>query len=243
MFVFFKVRDWMPLAAAVMLIVLCFVLPVGEPDSVATAAAVEQAMPVLIIDAGHGGEDGGASTAAGVLESGINLAVAEKLDSLAGLFGVETVMTRTSEAIDYPAEAETTAQRKRADQSARLQLINSIPGAVLISIHQNFYPDARPSGPQVFYAGTDGSRELALIAHQNLISTLAPESRRVAAPVSDDIYLMREAKCTAILAECGFLSNPQEAAKLETDEYRLTIAAALLAAFLEYTSMEGGTAT
>lgn len=243
-FVYIRIREWMPLAAATALIMLCFLLPRGGgEDALPAVGMANTARPTLVIDAGHGGEDGGASTAGGALESEINLAVAQKLDALARLFGVDTVMTRTSEAIDYPPEAETTAARKRADQSARLRLINTTPGAVLVSIHQNFYPDPRPSGPQVFYADTPGSRELAETAHSYLVSALAPDSRRVAAPASEDIYLMREADCTAILAECGFLSNPQEAAALETEDHRTAIAAALLAAFLEYCSMEDVTVT
>ena len=105
----------MPLAAATALIMLCFLLPHGGSDDALPAVGMaDTARPTLVIDAGHGGEDGGASTAGGTLESEINLAVAQKLDALARLFGVDTVMTRTSEAIDYPPEAETTAARKRA---------------------------------------------------------------------------------------------------------------------------------
>lgn len=234
MFIFVKLRDWAPLALAALLIAASFLLPGGDEAALPASAGAPGGLPTLIIDAGHGGEDGGASTAGGTLESAINLAVAQKLDALAGLFGVKTVLTRDSEAIDYPAEAETTAQRKRADQSARLKLINSVPDGVLISIHQNFYPDSRPAGPQVFYADTEDSRALAELTHANLLSALSPESRRVAAPASEDIYLMREARCTAILAECGFLSNPTEAALLGSDGYQMRIAAVLLASYLQF---------
>lgn len=243
MFAFIRIRDWLPLALAAMLIVVCFLMPAGDIAVKPAGAEAALEFPVLIIDAGHGGEDGGASAPGGALESAINLAVAQKLDALAGLFGIETVMTRESEAIDYPAEAETTAQRKRADQSERLELINSVPNGVLVSIHQNFYPDSRPSGPQVFYADTAESAELGELTHANLLSALAPSSRRVAAPVSDDIYLMREARCTAILAECGFLSNPEESALLETDEYQMKIASVLMASYLQFFSRGDKTVT
>lgn len=236
-----RLRDLLPLLVAFILVVLCFTLPPFYEDGEAepVTAGAEPAR-VLIIDAGHGGEDGGATTAEGVPESGINLAIACKLEALAGLFGVETVMTRESQDISYPESAATTAQRKQSDQKARIELINAQENAVLISIHQNYYPDARPSGCQVFYGKPEGSRELGELAHKNMTEALCPSSRRVAAPISEDIYLMRAAKCTSILVECGFLSNPNEAALLLTDDYQLKISALLLASYLQYEAGQSG---
>ena len=236
-----RLRDLLPLLVAFILVVLCFTLPPFYEDVEAepVTAGAEPAR-VLIIDAGHGGEDGGATTAEGVPESGINLAIACKLEALAGLFGVETVMTRESQDISYPESAATTAQRKQSDQKARIELINAQENAVLISIHQNYYPDARPSGCQVFYGKPEGSRELGELAHKNMTEALCPSSRRVVAPISEDIYLMRAAKCTSILVECGFLSNPNEAALLLTDDYQLKISALLLASYLQYEAGQSG---
>lgn len=236
-----RLRDLLPLLVAFILVVLCFTLPPFYEDGEAepVTAGAEPAR-VLIIDAGHGGEDGGATTAEGVPESGINLAIACKLEALAGLFGVETVMTRESQDISYPESAATTAQRKQSDQKARIELINAQENAVLISIHQNYYPDARPSGCQVFYGKPEGSRELGELAHKNMTEALCPSSRRVAAPISEDIYLMRAAKCTSILVECGFLSNRNEAALLLTDDYQLKISALLLASYLQYEAGQSG---
>lgn len=236
-----RLRDLLPLLVAFILVVLCFTLPPFYEDGEAepVTAGAEPAR-VLIIDAGHGGEDGGASTAEGVPESGINLAIACKLEALAGLFGVETVMTRESQYISYPESAATTAQRKQSDQKARIELINAQENAVLISIHQNYYPDARPSGCQVFYGKPEGSRELGELTHKNMTEALCPSSRRVAAPISEDIYLMRAAKCTSILVECGFLSNRNEAALLLTDDYQLKISALLLASYLQFEAGQSG---
>lgn len=236
-----RLRDLLPLLVAFILVVLCFTLPPFYEDGEAepVTAGAEPAR-VLIIDAGHGGEDGGATTAEGVPESGINLAIACKLEALAGLLGVETVMTRESQDISYPESAATTAQRKQSDQKARIELINAQENAVLISIHQNYYPDARPSGCQVFYGKPEGSRELGELAHKNMTEALCPSSRRVAAPISEDIYLMRAAKCTSILVECGFLSNRNEAALLLTDDYQLKISALLLASYLQYEAGQSG---
>ena len=178
MFVTFKFKDAIPLCVALMLIFVVFLLPeypVSEREEAVSVFAAGE--PVLIIDAGHGGADGGAVAADGSVESAINLAIARRLEALAGLFGVETVMTRESEDIDYPEEADTVSKMKQADQNARVKLINSVPDGVLISIHQNYYPDSRPSGAQVLYAATDGSQELGELAHGAITSALCPDSR------------------------------------------------------------------
>lgn len=235
-----RLRDVLPLLAALVLVVLCFALPPIYADEAEPVTAEAETTRVLIIDAGHGGEDGGAVTAGGVPESGINLAIAQKLEALAGLCGVESVMTRESQDINYPESAATTAQRKQSDQKARIELINSQSDAVLISIHQNFFPTAQPSGCQVLYGKPEGSRELGELTHKNLTEALCPTSRRVAAPISEDIYLMRSAKCTSILVECGFLSNPSEAALLQTEDYQLKISALLLASYLQYEAGSDG---
>ena len=231
-----RLRDVLPLLAALVLVVLCFALPPIYADEAEPVTAEAETTRVLIID----GEDGGATTAEGVPESGINLAIAQKLEALAGLCGVESVMTRESQDINYPESASTTAQRKQSDQKARIELINSQSDAVLISIHQNFFPTAQPSGCQVLYGKPEGSRELGELTHRNLTEALCPTSRRVAAPISEDIYLMRSAKCTSILVECGFLSNPSEAALLQTEDYQLKISALLLASYLQYEAGSDG---
>ncbi len=189
---------------------------------------------VLIIDAGHGGLDGGASSSDGLIESTVNLAVAKKLDFLARFFGIETVMTRNTEDLDYPDSAETVREKKNWDQKTRAQLIASVPNAVLISIHQNTYPDPRPHGSQVLYGTAQGSRELGEIAHSMLIETLNPENRRVAEPISEKIYLMRKAQCPAILVECGFMSNPEESVLLADGGYRTKLALVLFASYMRY---------
>lgn len=189
---------------------------------------------VLIVDPGHGGLDGGASTADGVTERAINLEIAEKLVFLARFFGVETIMTHTQEELDYPDEDMTVRQKKAWDQKQRIELINGTENAVLISIHQNKFPDPRPRGSQALYAKTEGSRELGEITHAMLIETLNPENRRVAAPISETIYLMRSVNCPAVLVECGFLSNREEAALLCDGGYQIKLAAVLLASYTAF---------
>ncbi|MBP5166069.1 MAG: N-acetylmuramoyl-L-alanine amidase [Oscillospiraceae bacterium] len=188
-----------------------------------------------IIDAGHGGEDGGAVAPDGTLESELNLSISLKLDALMGLFGADTVLTRSSEVIDYPAGAQTVRERKNADQVRRVELIASRENAVLISIHQNNFGDSRPSGAQVLYNKHSGSAELAARAH-HFLGMIDGQKMRSSAEISEDIFLMRSAECPAILVECGFLSNGEDLSKLESDEYRTKLALALCAAYINYIS-------
>ncbi|MCD8323239.1 MAG: N-acetylmuramoyl-L-alanine amidase [Oscillospiraceae bacterium] len=226
---FDKMNWWFPLA----LIVLLAVAVLVKPSEIAAAAATAPT-PVLVIDAGHGGADGGAVATDGTLESDLNLDIALRLEALAAFWGVDTVMTRDSAEIDYPAEADTLAAMKRADQYARAALVNSTAGAVLISIHQNNYPAAAPWGIQVFYGGVAGSDTLAAVLQENLTGQLCSNTRRLAEPIDSSIYLMKKASCTAVLVECGFLSNPEDLSKLRTEEYRLELATVILASYLQY---------
>ncbi len=204
-------------------------------------AAAPETGQILVIDAGHGGEDGGAVAADGTPESELNLAVALRLEALARFCGVETRMTRRTQELDYPPELMKTAQRKSWDQHRRAALVNATPGAVLLSVHQNKYPDPRPRGPTVLYAADEESRAFGEAAHANLTRALYPENRRVAAPARKDIYLLRAAECPAILAECGFLSNPEEAARLAEPDCQTRIALALLDAYFQCFSDAKGT--
>ncbi|MCD8254454.1 MAG: N-acetylmuramoyl-L-alanine amidase [Oscillospiraceae bacterium] len=208
----------------------------SRAEAADNVAAARAELPVLVIDAGHGGLDGGASSADGMTENEVNLAIALRLEALASLCGAETVMTRTALDLNYPDESASIAEKKVWDQNYRLLLINSIKNAVLISIHQNAYPDPRPSGTLVLYGAAEGSSGFGEALHSQLAESFNPENRRVAAPAPDSVYLMRSVTCPAVLAECGFLSNPQEAEKLADDGYRLKLAMAMASVFLRYWS-------
>ena len=189
---------------------------------------------ILVIDAGHGGADGGAVSVTGTRESVINLDISLRLAALAGLTGTDFVLTRSSEEIDYPPEATTISKMKKFDQKQRVELINSVPNGVLMSVHQNFFPHKSPRGPQAFYAKSDGSDSLAVMVQAGLSETLYPGNRRLAVPVANTIYIYKNISCPAVLVECGFLSNCEEAKLLDTGDYRLKIAATLCCAYLQY---------
>ena len=197
-------------------------------------ALAVRAPTTLVIDAGHGGLDGGAVAADGTAESGLNLAIAQRLQLLSLLCGVPVTMTRESETLSYPESESTVRAKKVWDQKRRAELINAVENAVLISIHQNKYPDARPSGTQVLYGAAEGSELLGTLTHENLISALCPGNRRVAAPVSKTIYLMKHISCPAILVECGFLSNREESQRLKEPGYQTKLALVLAASYLQF---------
>lgn len=172
----------------------------------------------VIIDAGHGGIDGGATSCTGVLESTINLQIALRLDDLMRFLGYHTQMIRTTDTSIY-TQGSTIAAQKVSDLKERVRIVNEREGAVLISIHQNTFADSRYGGAQVFYSDTAGSRELASILQTALVAALNPESKRVCKK-ADGVYLMEHIRQTGVLIECGFLSNPGEEAALRSDGYQ-----------------------
>ena len=188
---------------------------------------------VLIIDAGHGGDDSGAVSPSGLYESVVNLAVAERVDCLAAFFGVRTVMTRRTPEIDYSQASTTIRERKTEDQYNRLDIIKSTPNAVFLSIHQNEFTSSEPFGGQALYAGTRGSEAFGKNLQELLVSHLIPGNRRAAERISETIFLMNNVDCPAVLVECAFMSNAEEEALLHTDSYRTKIATVLTAGFLQ----------
>ncbi len=176
---------------------------------------------VIVIDAGHGGEDGGATSCSGVLESRINLEISLKLDALLHFLGYETKMVRTSDVSVY-TEGNSIAAKKASDLKNRVKFVNETEDALLISIHQNIFVDSRYSGAQVFYNAVEGSKELAQALQTAFVASINPESNRKIKP-ANGVYLMEHIKRPGVLVECGFLSCPEEEAKLRTGEYQQKI--------------------
>lgn len=186
----------------------------------------------IVIDAGHGGVDGGATSCTGKLESALNLEIALRLDDLFHLLGYGTKMIRTTDISVYTA-GETIAQKKISDLKERVRIVNSAENALLLSIHQNNFPDGKYSGAQVFYAGTEGSDLLAAQLQSAFKNTLNPGSNRQSKK-SDGVYLMEHIDCTGVLIECGFLSNAEEEAKLRNPEYQKQLCCVIAATVSQY---------
>ena len=179
----------------------------------------------IIVDAGHGGEDGGAVSCTGEKESRINLEIALKLNDLLRLLGWKTRMIRTTDISVYAAGSNL-SQKKVSDLKERVRVVNETQNPVLVSIHQNTFSDPRYHGAQIFYNGEAESRVLAKALQEQFCALLNPGSKRTS-KYAEGVYLMEHSDCCAVLAECGFLSNPGEEALLRTGEYQQKIACVL----------------
>ena len=183
----------------------------------------------ILVDAGHGGTDGGARAKdSGVWEKELNLQTALALKSLLETDGAAVIMTRETD-MQY-------SENKRADLTARLNLAKEGGADMVISIHMNEYRTRRESGPQVFYrAGQEDSRLLAGCVQAALINTLNPPKKRVA--MAGDYFIL-SLDVPSVLVECGFISNSAEEALLRTPEYREKVAQAIRDGIVEYYALK-----
>lgn len=190
---------------------------------------------ILVIDAGHGGFDGGASGANGTTEQHINLSIANRTQALAEFFSIETVMTRTNEeALGYQS-GRSIRENKVSDIKTREKIVNQVSNPVFISIHLNKFEDTKYWGAQVFYSkGNDESKLLGETMQQCLIDGLNRENHRKAKQASDSIYLMKKLRCPAIIVECGFLSNSAEEKLLQAPDYHKRLAVCVVDGYLQH---------
>ena len=191
----------------------------------APAASWPEGERIWVVDPGHGGEDGGAVSITGVPESGINLAIAKRLDALLGFYGEHCYLMREEDISLHDPEAQTLREKKVSDLHNRAETVQELERAILVSIHQNMFPQSRYHGSQVFYAPTQGSQALAQALQTALQTHLQPDNSRQAKPIGDNVYLMNHVDCPAVLVECGFLSNPEEEAQLRREDYQTKLAA------------------
>ena len=216
-------------------VTLISILQTGESRAVSAQNLLNlSSTPVFVLDAGHGGADGGTSSASGVLESDINLAITLRMRDLFTLLGQPTVLTRADENSLADDPSATIRQQKVSDTKNRVALVNSIENARLISIHQNALA-GHPSvhGAQVFYNAVGDSSTLAETMQQELNQTVNVGNEKGKKPISKDIYLMSHVTCPAVLVECGFLSNTAESEILQTPSYQMLLAMTICCAALK----------
>lgn len=190
----------------------------------------QKSRSTLVLDAGHGGIDGGAISDSGLKESDINLQIALKTEALVRFLGIDTVMTRETDTDN----SDNKAYSEHDNLVQRVKLANSTENAVLISIHQNKFPSAVVSGAEVMYSDNDDSKALGLITQDNLVTLLDSSNRRVARPAPKELLLTSSVECPTILVECGFMSNPQEVQKLASNDYQLKLAAILAGSYIQF---------
>ncbi len=186
---------------------------------------------LIILDAGHGGNDPGKIGVDGTLEKELNLKIAMKVKTLLEQQDMEVLMTREDDGGLYDENA---SNKKVQDMKRRCELINEEQPACVVSIHQNSYHEEGVHGAQVFYYGTSAdSQELAGILQSELVSFVDPQNHREA-KANDTYYLLKKTEVPAVIVECGFLSNWEESGKLKDENYQDRLAWAIHMGILKY---------
>lgn len=203
-------------------------------DNVVPASAAADERPVIVLDAGHGGLDSGAVGKNGVLEKDVNLSVTKHLREMLELSGFNVVMTREEDISIYDAGVEGIRNQKLSDMDNRLKIVQSYPDSLFLCIHQNNYTDPKYFGGQMFYNNNNpNNRTLAQIM-QNRFALLQDGNDREIKLSGDELFLLKSNKNPSLMIECGFLSNPEEEAKLGTTEYQQQVAFTIYCGVLEY---------
>ena len=234
-----KIGSWVLLAALAVGTVYFFWFWPGRA-ALAAFSPVRSGGQTLVLDAGHGGEDGGAVSLSGVPESGINLAIVQKLDQLLGLYGEAPLLLRSEDISLHDDSAQTLREKKVSDLHNRVALINQVENATLISIHQNSSPSPSHRGIQVFYGDEALSLPLAQAIQQTMLEVLSPEKKRAPQHIASSVYLMNHISCRAVLVECGFLSNAEEDRLLQEPAYQMKLAITMAACYLSSGSSQEG---
>ena len=190
----------------------------------------------IIIDAGHGGFDGGAVAHDGTVEKDLNLKIALKLDAVLRASGYKTILVRSDDSsTNDPTDGE---KAKVSDIKNRVKLMSKHKNSIFVSIHMNKYSTTQPHGAQVIYSKTDGSKELASMLQASVANHVQTDNKRVIKPSPKDIYLLNHAAVPAVIVECGVLSNPSDLENLKDDGYQLKIATALAYGIINYRKTE-----
>lgn len=209
----------------------------GVNNEIATVSSenLNKNYPTIIIDAGHGGEDGGAVSDSGLLEKDINLDISLTLEKLLIQSGYNVKMIRTEDTSIHDDSANTIRERKVSDIKNRTKIANSDKNNILISIHQNYFTQSQYFGTQVFYSKNNtNSKLLAESIRTAVTALLQPENNRKCKEASN-VFLLDNVTVPAIIVECGFLSNADEAYKLSQADYRDNMAYSIYLGILEYT--------
>lgn len=232
---FFVVRLRTLLLAASLLALVLLSLLLGDRLTRTASASIVQELPLILLDAGHGGEDGGAVAADGTNEKDLNLSLTLKLRDTLSALGLRTLLTREDDALHYPADAFAMRQKKAADLQYRLELTRTHPDSVLLSIHQNQFSDPQYDGAQVFYSGNHPqSAALAKAVQEAVVRRTQPGNTRQIKQSGAEIFLLNNAQVPAVMVECGFLSNPGEREKLKDETYQQQLASAIAEGLLNF---------
>jgi len=202
-----------------------FISRKAEEDTLPVVSLYDEDTPVIILDAGHGGADGGCVSVDGVAEKGINLSIMLRVRDLLEISGYTVKVTRDTDTSIHDEGIEGLANQKSSDMDNRLALFNSEENAVCVSIHQNQFTDPIYKGAQMFYSASNKKNEkLAQSIQSRFVEFLQPENTREIKLCGKELFLCYYSENPTVMAECGFLSNPEESALLNTEEYQQKVA-------------------
>lgn len=221
-------KKWLP--ALIVLLLLLIGVSVKTVHTMIFDTEAESARYLVVLDPGHGGFDPGKVGVDGVLEKDLNLEVTLKLRDLLEQNDVRVILTRDTDR----SLAEGGRAQKSEDMRNRVALVNGVGADLAVSIHQNSFTDSSSMGAQVFYYGEspDGKR-LAELLQLQLKATMQDGNHRQA-KANSDYYMLKKTICPFAIVECGFLSNPEEAARLQTEGWQADLAWALHLGILQY---------
>ena len=216
-------------------IAMCYLGNNAECEYVDSNQVLTEDNFTVIIDAGHGGEDCGAIGVNGVYEKDINLAVANDLAGLLKEKGITVITTRTEDKLLYTEAQNIKGQRKQYDLKNRLDYARINPNSIFISIHMNNFEMESCRGMQVIYStNTAESRILATFIQNSVVNSLQPYNTRKIKATDGSIYLLDNAVGTAVLVECGFLSNREECENLSKKDYQTQLSFSIFCGIMEY---------
>jgi len=220
----------------IIIVIVVGIVFVGvNTDNDVTVQSGNNNMPVIIIDAGHGGVDGGAVSSDGTQEQYINLDIARKMNEYLTNLGYKTLMTRTDDNSIHDPDADTIRQKKVSDIHNRLKIIETNPHSIFVSVHLNYFSESKYSGTQVFYSPNNAQSEnLAQNIQSSVVSLLQPDNTRQIKKSDSSIYLLYHSEVPSVMVECGFLSNAEETEKLKNDDYRMQMATAICKGIINY---------
>lgn len=189
---------------------------------------------VIVIDAGHGGADSGCVGVNGCYEKDINLAIVKNLQSLLTISGFEVVLTRSEDVSIHDENVEGLRDQKVSDMENRLEIVNTYPDCIFVSVHQNQFTEKQYFGGQIFYTTNNPDNFKFAQIMQNCFRELQPENDREIKLIDNGLYLFKTTQQPALLIECGFLSNESDAANLTDSEYQKKTAFVIYKGLMEY---------
>lgn len=194
----------------------------------------------VILDAGHGGLDGGAVGIDGTVEKDINLQITQKLKAILELYGYNVIMTRSDDGSIHDSEAHSAREQKVSDIHNREKIITEHPDALFVSIHQNHFTQSYVHGTQVFYSGNnDLSPALAQSIQDAIVSHLQPDNKRLIKKSGTEIYLLYHSKIPSVMVECGFMSNSNDMNDLKNQDYQRVLAFSIAGGITNYLKTQG----